>query len=124
MKLKTKVFYFWGGMDALAILIYCVHVLWQGGIPLISDILSFSRISDTGTVTGNGIYNTIVTLLFALDVILFVSLFICCLAFFYTKPLCSPVCIYSRSASFYFTSMFDFGLSINGGIVRTCKYVF
>ncbi|QRG80035.1 hypothetical protein [Citrobacter sp. R56] len=82
MKLKTKVFYFWGGMDALAILIYCVHVLWQGGIPLISDILSFSRISDTGTVTGNGIYNTIVTLLFALDVILFVSLFISAWLFF------------------------------------------
>lgn len=82
MKLKTKVFYFWGSMDVLAILIYCTHVLWQGGIPFITDISSFNHISGNGTVTGSGIYSTIVTLFFVLNVILFVSLFISAWLFF------------------------------------------
>ncbi|MCW4782083.1 hypothetical protein [Enterobacter chuandaensis] len=72
MNLKSKLWYFWGCMDVLALLLYCVNSLRQDRIPFVSDIIAFTGTSDI--VSGGG-YNFIVTLFFICDLLLLLSLF-------------------------------------------------
>ncbi|MBW7766780.1 hypothetical protein K1J46_26090, partial [Enterobacter hormaechei] len=61
MNLKSKLWYFWGSMDVLALLLYSVNSLRQDRIPFISDLIAFTGTSDV--VSGGGYY-FIVTLFF------------------------------------------------------------
>ncbi|WGL81568.1 hypothetical protein [Enterobacter cloacae] len=45
MNLKNKLWYFWGCMDVLAVMLYFVNTIRQGRIPFISDIVAFSGLS-------------------------------------------------------------------------------
>lgn len=82
MNLKSKLWYFWGSMDVLALLLYSVNSLRQDRIPLISDLIVFTGTSDV--VSGGG-YNFIVTLFFIFDLLLLLSLFISAWLFFKRK---------------------------------------
>ncbi|HCM9311004.1 hypothetical protein [Enterobacter kobei] len=82
MNLKSKLWYFWGSMDVLALLLYSVNSLRQDRIPLISDLIAFTGTSDV--VSGGG-YNLIVTLFFIFDLLLLLSLFISAWLFFKRK---------------------------------------
>ena len=82
MNLKSKLWYFWGSMDVLALLLYSVNSLRQDRIPLISDLIAFTGTSDVGS--GGG-YNFIVTLFFIFDLLLLLSLFISAWLFFKRK---------------------------------------
>ncbi|HII3201973.1 TPA: hypothetical protein ACY3IM_004147, partial [Enterobacter kobei] len=82
MNLKSKLWYFWGSMDVLALLLYSVNSLRQDRIPLISDLIAFTGTSDV--VSGGG-YNFIVTLFFIFDLLLLLSLFISAWLFFKRK---------------------------------------
>ncbi|HGG8827582.1 TPA: hypothetical protein ACJJ1H_003572 [Enterobacter kobei] len=82
MNLKSKLWYFWGSMDVLALLLYSVNSLRQDRIPLISDLIAFTGTSDV--VSGGG-YNFIVTLFFIFDLFLLLSLFISAWLFFKRK---------------------------------------
>ena len=82
MNLKSKLWYFWGSMDVLALLLYSVNSLRQDRIPLISDLIAFTGTSDV--VSGGG-YNFIVTLFFIFDLLLLLSLFISAWLFFKKK---------------------------------------
>ncbi|MEG6135182.1 hypothetical protein [Enterobacter kobei] len=82
MNLKSKLWYFWGSMDVLALLLYSVNSLRQDRIPLISDLIAFTGTSDV--VSGGG-YNFIVTLFFIFDLLLLLSLFISAWLFFKIK---------------------------------------
>lgn len=82
MNLKSKLWYFWGSMDVLALLLYSVNSLRQDRIPLISDLIAFTGTSDV--VSGGG-YNFIVTLFFIFDLLLLLSLFISAWLFFMRK---------------------------------------
>jgi hypothetical protein len=46
MNLKSKLWYFWGSMDVLALLLYSVNSLRQDRIPFISDLIAFTGNSD------------------------------------------------------------------------------
>ena len=82
MNLKSKLWYFWGSMDVLALLLYSVNSLRQDRIPLISGLIAFTGTSDV--VSGGG-YNFIVTLFFIFDLLLLLSLFISAWLFFKRK---------------------------------------
>lgn len=82
MNLKSKLWYFWGSMDVLALMLYSVNSLRQDRIPLISDLIAFTGTSDV--VSGGG-YNFIVTLFFIFDLLLLLSLFISAWLFFKRK---------------------------------------
>ena len=82
MNLKSKLWYFWGSMDVLALLLYSVNSLRQDRIPLISDLIAFTGTSDV--VSGGGYY-FIVTLFFIFDLLLLLSLFISAWLFFKRK---------------------------------------
>jgi len=82
MNLKSKLWYFWGSMDVLALLLYSVNSLRQDRIPLISDLIAFTGTSDV--VSGGGYY-FIVTLFFIFDLLLLLSLFISAWLFFKKK---------------------------------------
>lgn len=82
MNLKSKLWYFWGSMDVLALLLYSVNSLRQDRIPLISDLIAFTGTSDV--VSGGG-YNFIVTLFFIFDLLLLLSLSISAWLFFKRK---------------------------------------
>ena len=82
MNLKSKLWYFWGSMDVLALLLYSVNSLRQDRIPFISDLIAFTGTSDV--VSGGG-YNFIVTLFFIFDLLLLLSLFISAWLFFKKK---------------------------------------
>jgi len=82
MNLKSKLWYFWGSMDVLALLLYSVNSLRQDRIPFISDLIAFTGTSDV--VSGGG-YNFIVTLFFIFDLLLLLSLFISAWLFFKRK---------------------------------------
>ena len=82
MNLKSKLWYFWGSMDVLALLLYSVNSLRQDRIPLISDLIAFTGTSDV--VSGGG-YSFIVTLFFIFDLLLLLSLFISAWLFFKRK---------------------------------------
>lgn len=82
MNLKSKLWYFWGGMDILAVLFYCVNAVQQNRIPFISDIMAFSGL--TNTVSGGG-YSGLVMMLFIFDLLLLLSLFASAWFFFKRK---------------------------------------
>ena len=82
MNLKSKLWYFWGSMDVLALLLYSVNSLRQERIPFISDLIAFTGTSDV--VSGGGYY-FIVTLFFIFDLLLLLSLFISAWLFFKKK---------------------------------------
>lgn len=82
MNLKSKLWYFWGSMDVLALLLYSVNSLRQDRIPFISDLIAFTGTSDV--VSGGGYYY-IVTLFFIFDLLLLLSLFISAWLFFKKK---------------------------------------
>ena len=82
MNLKSKLWYFWGSMDVLALLLYSVSSLRQDRIPFISDLIAFTGTSDV--VSGGGYY-FIVTLFFIFDLLLLLSLFISAWLFFKKK---------------------------------------
>ncbi|HGL4623451.1 TPA: hypothetical protein ACKFB2_001472 [Enterobacter hormaechei] len=82
MNLKSKLWYFWGSMDVLALLLYSVNSLRQYRIPFISDLIAFTGTSDV--VSGGGYY-FIVTLFFIFDLLLLLSLFISAWLFFKKK---------------------------------------
>ncbi|MED5725927.1 hypothetical protein [Enterobacter hormaechei] len=82
MNLKSKLWYFWGSMDVLALLLYSVNSLRQDRIPFISDLIAFTGTSDV--VSGGGYY-FIVTLFFIFDLLLLLSLFISAWLFFKKK---------------------------------------
>ena len=82
MNLKSKIWYFWGSMDVLALLLYSVNSLRQDRIPFISDLIAFTGTSDV--VSGGGYY-FIVTLFFIFDLLLLLSLFISAWLFFKKK---------------------------------------
>ena len=82
MNLKSKLWYFWGSMDVLALLLYSVNSLRQDRIPFISDLIAFTGTSDL--VSGGGYY-FIVTLFFIFDLLLLLSLFISAWLFFKKK---------------------------------------
>ena len=82
MNLKSKLWYFWGSMDVLALLLYSVNSLRQDRIPFISDLIAFTGTSDV--VSGGGYY-FIVTLFFIFDLLLLLSLFMSAWLFFKKK---------------------------------------
>ena len=82
MNLKSKLWYFWGCMDVLALLLYSVNSFRQDRIPFISDLIAFTGTSDV--VSGGG-YNFIVTLFFIFDLLLLLSLFVSAWLFFKRK---------------------------------------
>lgn len=82
MNLKSKLWYFWGGMDILAILFYCVNAGLQNRIPFISDIMAFSRLANT--VSGGG-YSGLVMVFYIFDLLLLLSLFASAWFFFKRK---------------------------------------
>ena len=82
MNLKSKLWYFWGSMDVLALLLYSVNSLRPDRIPFISDLIAFTGTSDV--VSGGGYY-FIVTLFFIFDLLLLLSLFISAWLFFKKK---------------------------------------
>ncbi|MDL5466372.1 hypothetical protein QSI21_21465 [Enterobacter hormaechei] len=82
MNLKSKLWYFWGSMDVLALLLYSVNSLRQDRIPFISDLIAFTGTSDV--VSGGGYY-FIVTHFFIFDLLLLLSLFISAWLFFKKK---------------------------------------
>jgi len=82
MNLKSKLWYFWGCMDLLALLLYSVNSLRQDRIPFISDLIAFTGTSDV--VSGGG-YNFFVTLFFIFDLLLLLSLFVSAWLFFKRK---------------------------------------
>ncbi|EOC9238262.1 TPA: hypothetical protein JG930_002246 [Enterobacter hormaechei subsp. steigerwaltii] len=82
MNLKSKLWYFWGSMDVLALLLYSVNSLRQDRIPFISDLIAFTGTSDV--ISGGGYY-FIVTLFFIFDLLLLLSLFISAWLFFKKK---------------------------------------
>ncbi|UNC49866.1 hypothetical protein [Enterobacter huaxiensis] len=82
MNLKSKLWYFWGGMDILAILFYCVNAGLQNRIPFISDIMAFSGLANT--VSGGG-YSGLVMVFFIFDLLLLLSLFASAWFFFKRK---------------------------------------
>ncbi|HHA2227009.1 TPA: hypothetical protein ACOEBZ_001267 [Enterobacter ludwigii] len=82
MNLKSKLWFFWGSMDVLAILLYSIYSFRKDRIPFISDIVAFSGLSNT--VSGGG-YGVLVTLFFTLDMLLLFSLFISSWLFFKRK---------------------------------------
>ncbi|HII4350118.1 TPA: hypothetical protein ACY4O8_001022 [Enterobacter cloacae] len=82
MNLKSKLWYFWGCMDVLALLLYSVNSLRQDRIPFISDLITFTATSDV--VSGGG-YKFIVTLFFIFDFLLLLSLFVSAWIFFKRK---------------------------------------
>lgn len=79
MNLKSKLWYFWGCMDILAVLLYCINAFRQDRIPFISDVMAFSDL--TNDVSGGGL----VTLFFILDLMLLLSLFASAWFFFKRK---------------------------------------
>lgn len=79
MNLKSKLWYFWGCMDVLAVLLYCINAFRQDRIPFISDVIAFSDL--TNDVSGGGL----VTLFFILDLMLLLSLFASAWFFFKRK---------------------------------------
>ena len=82
MNLKSKLWYFWGSMDVLALLLYSVNSLRQDRIPFISDLIAFTGTSD---VASGGGYSFIVTLFFIFDLLLLLSLFVSVWLFFKRK---------------------------------------
>ncbi len=79
MNLKNKLWYFWGFMDVLAVLLYCINAFRQDRIPFISDVMAFSGLPNN--VSGGGL----VTLFFILDLMLLLSLFVSAWFFFKRK---------------------------------------
>lgn len=79
MNLKSKLWYFWGCMDVLAVLLYCINAFRQDRIPFISDVMAFSDLAND--VSGGGL----VTLFFILDLMLLLSLFASAWFFFKRK---------------------------------------
>ena len=84
MNLKSKLWYFWGCMDVLALVIYCVNSFRQGRVPFISDLIAFTGSSD---VASGGGYSFIVSLFFIFDLLLLISFFISAWLFFKRKDL-------------------------------------
>ncbi|HCR1073979.1 TPA: hypothetical protein OMU12_001345 [Enterobacter cloacae] len=82
MNLKNKLWYFWGCMDVLAVMLYFVNTIQQGRIPFISDILAFSGLSSD---VASGGYSVLVFLFFILDLVLLLSLFASAWFFFKRK---------------------------------------
>lgn len=70
--LKSKTGYFWGSMDLLAILLYCVNSVRNNRIPFISDAKAFSASSHY--YAGDG-FSILVMLFFVLDLLLLLSFF-------------------------------------------------
>lgn len=79
MSLKSKLGYFWGSMDLLAVLLYCINALRQDRFPFISDIMAFRSL--TNDVSGGGL----VSIFFILDLMLLLSLFASAWFFFKRK---------------------------------------
>ncbi|AJB71321.1 TPA: hypothetical protein N2299_000710 [Enterobacter hormaechei] len=83
MKVRDKVFIFWGCMDALAIVLYCAQSVRHDRIPFISDIHAFSTVVNTLSAGG---YSALVILFFIFDFVLLVSLFASAWLFCLSKP--------------------------------------
>lgn len=79
---KDKVFFFWGGMDILAIILYCVNSVRMGRIPVISDTQSFIDLWHAHNAVVPGIF---VMILFILDLGLLLSFVISAILFFKRK---------------------------------------
>ncbi|MEE9659655.1 hypothetical protein [Enterobacter cloacae complex sp. CARB60] len=80
--LKSKIGYFWGSMDLLAILLYCVNSVRHDRIPFISDAKAFSASLHYYTDDG---FSILVMLFFVLDLLLLLSLFASAWVFFKRK---------------------------------------
>ncbi|WP_227009495.1 MULTISPECIES: hypothetical protein [Enterobacter cloacae complex] len=85
MTVKDKVFFFWGGMDILAIILYCVNSVLKGRLPFVSDALSFTDLWSAHSALVPGI---LVLLLFALDLGLLLS-FVLSAIFFFKRKRCA-----------------------------------
>lgn len=85
MNLKSKLWYFWGAMDVLAIMLYCMSSLRHGKIPFVTDILIFS--GSFGAVSDAG-YSVLVTLFFVFDLLLLLS-FLVSAWFFFKRKKCA-----------------------------------
>ena len=85
MTVKDKVFFFWGGMDTLAIILYCLNSVQKGRMPVISDALSFI---DLWSAHSTLVPGALVLLLFALDLGLLLS-FILSAIFFFKRQRCA-----------------------------------
>ena len=118
MNLKSKLWYFWGSMDVLALLLYSVNSLRQDRIPFISDLIAFTGTSDV--VSGGGYY-FIVTLFFIFDLLLLLSLFISAWLFFKKKDVAIKFALIQEvfrlisfrcSVSFFPLLVSVFGISI------------
>lgn len=79
---KNKVFFFWGGMDILAIILYCVNSVRMGRIPVISDTQSFIELWYAHNAVVPGIF---VMILFILDLVLLLSFVVSAILFFKRK---------------------------------------
>ena len=79
---KDKVFFFWGCMDILAIILYCVNSVRMGRIPVISDTQSFIDLWHAHNAVVPGIF---VMILFILDLGLLLSFVISAILFFKRK---------------------------------------
>ena len=80
--LNSHLWYFWGSMDLLAILLYCVNSVRQHRIPFISDAKAFS--DSLNYYAGDG-FSILVMLFFVLDLLLLLSLFTSAWLFFKRK---------------------------------------
>lgn len=84
MTIKEKVFYFWGVMDALAILLYFINSFKQGRVPYFTDINDFSHLFKL--TLGQGFYGVFVAIFFVMDIIFLLSLFVSAWLFYKKNP--------------------------------------
>ncbi|EWG75613.1 hypothetical protein P348_01533 [Enterobacter sp. DC3] len=80
--LNSKLWCFWGSMDLLAILLYCVNSVRHDRIPFISDAKAVS--DSLHYYAGDG-FSILVMLFFVLDLLLLLSLFTSAWLFFKRK---------------------------------------
>ena len=80
--LNSHLWYFWGGMDLLAMLLYCVNSVRHDRIPFISDAKAFS--DSLNYYAGDG-FSILVMLFFVLDLLLLLSLCTSACLFFKRK---------------------------------------
>lgn len=80
--LNSNLWYFWGSMDLLAMLLYCVNSVRHDRIPFISDAKAFG--DSLHYYAGDG-FSILVMLFFVLDLLLLLSLFTSAWLFFKRK---------------------------------------
>jgi len=83
MSLKNKIFLFWGCMDVLAILVYVLLTFYRGHVPIYSDVRNFyDNYTGWGANGWGGLY---LPFIFALSILMRISLFYSAYAFIFKK---------------------------------------